>query len=87
MNIAPLDQLPNAKSRSSQHHAHRLVRNGCWIILGVFVPFGIWMAFAALCLLILETNTHLAKVLQQQAQVLFDASGPMTRASIKELLT
>ena len=48
MNIGQLKQPANAKSRSSQQHANRLVRGGWWIILGAIVPIGIWSALAAL---------------------------------------
>ena len=72
MNTAQLEQHSYVKPRTSQGRATRLVRNGCWIILGVILPIGIWMGFAALCLVILETNVRLDNVLQQQAQLLFD---------------
>ncbi len=73
MSIAQLEQHFNAKARTHPYHFDRLIRNGCWIILAVTVPISIWMAFAALCLVILEITANLDKVLQQQAQVIFAA--------------
>jgi membrane fusion protein, epimerase transport system len=48
MSTATLQPVPAAGLRSSQEHARRLVRGGCWIILGAIVPIGAWMGFAPL---------------------------------------
>ncbi|MDM0024032.1 HlyD family type I secretion periplasmic adaptor subunit [Variovorax saccharolyticus] len=49
MHTATLPSLaPGAGLRSSQEHARRLVRSGCWIVLGAILPLGVWMGFAPL---------------------------------------
>ncbi|HSV82044.1 MAG TPA: HlyD family type I secretion periplasmic adaptor subunit [Ramlibacter sp.] len=45
---ATLHLAPAAGMRSSQEHARRLVRAGCWIVLGAILPIGLWMGLAPL---------------------------------------
>jgi len=48
MNTATLQSLPFPATRSSQEHAHSLVRTGWWIVLGAVVPLGLWISLAPL---------------------------------------
>ena len=48
MSTATIDPGLTAGMRSSQEQARRLVRSGCWIVLGAILPLGLWMAFAPL---------------------------------------
>lgn len=41
-------ELPMPTAHSSREQARRLVRSGCWIVLGAILPLGLWMAFAPL---------------------------------------
>lgn len=45
---ATLQMTPAVGTRSSQEHARRLVRAGCWIVLGAILPIGLWAGFAPL---------------------------------------
>jgi membrane fusion protein, epimerase transport system len=40
--------LPGMRQRSSQEHAVRLVRFGCWVVIGALLPIALWMGFAPL---------------------------------------
>jgi epimerase transport system membrane fusion protein len=48
MNVETVAPLGLAKPRSNQEHARRLLRAGCWIIVGAVLPIGLWMGFAPL---------------------------------------
>ncbi|MET3441045.1 HlyD family secretion protein [Variovorax paradoxus] len=48
MSTATLHMTPVAETRSSREHALRLVRGGCWIVIGAILPLGLWMGFAPL---------------------------------------
>ena len=55
-----IEQNPVHPLRIRREHAKRLARAGWWIILGAVIPISIWMAFAALCLTIVdELNANL----------------------------
>ncbi|HEX7889853.1 MAG TPA: HlyD family type I secretion periplasmic adaptor subunit [Ramlibacter sp.] len=43
-------QLPPPARRSTEEHARRLVRAGCWIVVGAVVPIAMWMAVAPLAM-------------------------------------
>ncbi|MDM0018339.1 HlyD family type I secretion periplasmic adaptor subunit [Variovorax saccharolyticus] len=48
MNTATLRPAANDTPSSSAVHARRLVRGGCWIIVGAILPMALWMSFAPL---------------------------------------
>jgi membrane fusion protein, epimerase transport system len=48
MSTATLKLVPATGARSSSEHARRLVRSGCWVVLGAILPLGLWMSFAPL---------------------------------------
>jgi epimerase transport system membrane fusion protein len=48
MNTKTLPAPMAARPHSSQEHAQRLLRAGCWIVVAAVLPIGVWMAIAPL---------------------------------------